>query len=105
MHFSLSTWVEVIDWPELSNVLAFKCDILLLCKLSIFVADIANVDFDHFFIKIDESLADWVDVIQYRHMICTLTQSHRLAWLLEPTGANLRASGVYDSNCFRDLSH
>ena len=32
-------------------------------------------------------------------MICTLAQSHRLAWRLEPTGANLRASGVYKFQC------
>ena len=37
-------------------------------------------------------------------MIYTLALSHRLAWYLEPTGANLRASGVYDFNNYQNCS-
>ena len=36
-------------------------------------------------------------------MICTLAQSHRLTWRLEPTEANLRASGVLRFNLERIL--
>ena len=41
-------------------------------------------------------IIDFIDISGYIHMICTLAQSHRLAWSLEPTGANLRVSGVQD---------
>ena len=58
------------------------------------MADIANMKILMIFIKIDESIDDWGYLNEHRPMICTLAQSHSLAWLLEPTGVNLRASGV-----------
>ena len=57
------------------------------------------------FIKIDESIDDWDDVNEYRHKIFTLAQSHSLAWLLELTGVNLRASGVVSFPALRVLKY
>ena len=79
----------------MSYILASTIDILLLTKLFIFVADISNMKISISFIKIDQSIDDWVDLDKYRDRICTLPQSHKLAWLLEPTGAKLRSSGVF----------
>ena len=74
-------------WPS-------KFDIFLLIKLFIFVADIKNMYILILFIKIDYSINYWGNVNEYRHRICTLARSHSLAWLLERTEVNLRASGV-----------
>ena len=72
-----------------------KCNILLLSKLC-FCSTFCNFFLQNqFFIKIDKYIDDWVDVIEYRYRICTLAQSHSLAWSQEPTGVNLRASGVF----------
>ena len=80
-------WNFLIFWPS-------KFAIWPLIKLFIFVADIANMYILIVLIKIDKSLDDWVGVNKYRHRSCTLAQFPRLACFLEPTGVNLRASGV-----------
>ena len=46
-------------------------------------------------INISEYIVDFVDISKYILMTSTLAQSLRLAWFLKPTGANLRATGVY----------
>ena len=45
----------------------------------------------------NEYVVDIVDIREYIPRSCTLAQSHRLAFLLEPTGNNLLASGVQTS--------
>ena len=47
------------------------------------------------FINIYEYIVNIVNISEYIHRISTLALSRRLAWLREPTVANLRASGVY----------
>ena len=44
------------------------------------------------FINMNAYIIDFIDIGGYIHMICTLAQSHRLNWRLEPTGVILRAS-------------
>ena len=43
----------------------------------------------------NEYVVNFIGISEYIHMSCTLALSQRLAWFLEPTGANLRALGVY----------
>ena len=74
-------------WPS-------KFYIFLLIKLFIFARDIKKMKISSNFININEYNIDFIDISGYIHMTCTLAQSHRLAWRLEPTETNLRASGV-----------
>ena len=46
------------------------------------------------FINKNEYIVDFGDISKYIYKTCTLVQTLSLAWLLEPTGANLRASGA-----------
>ena len=46
------------------------------------------------FFNIDECGIAFFDISKYLPRTCTLFQSHRLAWFLELTDVNLRASGV-----------
>ena len=90
----LHTLARFTDWPEIVLYVTLQ-HLIFYCSLNfIFVADVANMKISIRFIKIDQSIDDWVELNKYRDRICTLAQSHRLAWLLEPTGAKLRASGV-----------
>ena len=46
-------------------------------------------------INVNEYILDIMYIGENIHKTYTLAQSYRLAWLLEPIGANLRASGVF----------
>ena len=48
------------------------------------------------FININKNIVDFVYISENIHMTCTLALSHRLAYFLEPTGANRLASGVFE---------
>ena len=49
------------------------------------------------FNNICEYTVTLADIGEYIAWLCTLAQSHRFALLLEPTGANVRASGVINN--------
>ena len=63
-------------------------------KLYIFGRDTETLKILFNFINISEYIVDFADISKSMHRTCTLAQSHRLAWLLESTGVNLRAPGV-----------
>ena len=46
-------------------------------------------------INIYKNIVNFVEISEHLHETCTLAQSHRLTCLLETSGTNLQASGVF----------
>ena len=68
--------------------------IFLLVKLFIFINDFMKLNILLNFINIIQCMGDFVYINEKILKNCTFIQSHRLVYLLEPTLANLRASGA-----------